>query len=200
MPSRNKHYAEPVTNGSPEMKLSKAQDEAEGCINALAAVRLSETRTNNSTTLSPLSECPECHNRLGNMPGVYSPSLPGGKSSAPPVTMTSPSEKASFAEGVKYDDTKPALAYIPKAALYAEGEAFAYGAKKYEAWNYKNGLAVTRTLSAALRHIVQFLEGEDLDQESGVNHLGCARANLAMALDSLVNHPEFDDRHKGGKK
>jgi hypothetical protein len=103
-------------------------------------------------------------------------------------------------KGTKYDAGKPALAYIPKAALYAEGEAFAYGAKKYGSWNYKNGIHITRTLSASLRHIVQFLGGETIDPESGVNHLGCARANLAMALDTLENHPELDDRFKGDKK
>jgi hypothetical protein len=106
----------------------------------------------------------------------------------------------AIGKGVKHDLGKPPLAYIPKAALEAEGMAFAHGARKYYAWNYKNGLAVTRTLSAAMRHILQFLDGEDTDSESGAHHLGCARANLAMALDTLANHPELDDRHKGGKK
>jgi len=99
-------------------------------------------------------------------------------------------------QGRKDDQSKPVLAYIPKAALWAEGQAFAFGAKKYESWNYKNGIAVVRTISAALRHIFQFLSGEDIDSESGVHHLGCARANIAMALDTLENHPEFDDRYK----
>jgi hypothetical protein len=107
---------------------------------------------------------------------------------------------ANMGIGMKFDSQKPALAYIPKAALYAEGQAFAYGAKKYDAWNYRNGIAVSRTLSAALRHITQFIEGEEIDSESGVHHLGCARANLGMALDTLTNHPEMDDRFKGGKK
>lgn len=101
--------------------------------------------------------------------------------------------------GTKFDTNKPALAYIPKAALYAEGRAFAYGAKKYAAWNYKKGIAITRTLSAAIRHTLQFLDGENMDSESGVNHIGCARANLAMALDTLENHPELDDRYKSIK-
>jgi hypothetical protein len=114
----------------------------------------------------------------------------------------SPEQKAKEALGVKFDDgvDKPPLAYIPKAALWAEGQAFAHGAKKYDPWNYKNGIAVSRTVSAALRHIAQFLEGEDCDQESGAHHLGSARANLAMALDTLANHAELDDRFKGEKK
>lgn len=123
----------------------------------------------------------------------YSLTFTDSKSSAESVTPPKPTEKESL--GLKHDVEKPSLAYIPKAALWAEGEAFKYGAKKYEAWNYRNGIALTRTLSAAIRHIVQFLDGENTDSESGVNHLGCARANLGMALDTLENHPEFDDRY-----
>lgn len=105
----------------------------------------------------------------------------------------------SYLKGLKHDSEKPPLAYIPKAALYAEGDAFAFGAKKYDSWNYKHGIKVSRTLSAAIRHIMQFLDGEDHDQESGAHHLGCSRANLAMALDTLANHPEMDDRFKEKK-
>jgi len=123
-----------------------------------------------------------------------------GQSSVMIVTPSKPQESEKSEKGLKYDQDKPALAYIPKEALYHEGLAFSYGAKKYDAWNYKHGLSVSRALSASLRHIVQFLSGEDTDSESGVHHLGCARANLAMALDTLANHPKFDDRFKGGKK
>jgi hypothetical protein len=113
-------------------------------------------------------------------------------------------------KGLKFDDNKPMLAYIPKVALWEEGKAFSHGAKKYKDWNYKNGLAITRTLSAAIRHIEQFLDGEDYDTDpnckgcikkkclkhSQAHHLGCSRANLGMALDSFFNCSEFDDRYK----
>lgn len=99
-------------------------------------------------------------------------------------------------QGRKFDSDKPPIAFIPTEAIMEEAKAFGHGAKKYEAWNYTNGLAVTRTVSAALRHIFQFLDGENIDAESGASHLGCARAGLAMALDTLKNHPELDDRAK----
>lgn len=119
------------------------------------------------------------------------------KSSAGVVTIGRLQTKES--RGKKHDEEKEPLAYIPLAALKAEGSAFKHGAKKYDAWNYKNGIAVTRTVSAAVRHIYQFLSGENVDAESGAHHLGCARANLAMALDTLENHSNFDDRYKGKK-
>jgi len=98
------------------------------------------------------------------------------------------------ASGIKYDDSKPALQYVPKAAMFAMGEAFAHGAKKYGAFNYRGGLATTRTLAAAVRHIYQFLDGENLDSESGKSHLGHAMASIAMTLDTLEKRPDLDDR------
>lgn len=96
--------------------------------------------------------------------------------------------------GTKYDDSKPSLALIPRVAIEAEGHAFGYGASKYGQWNYREGIEITRLVGAALRHIYAFLDGEDLDPESGYPHLGHARAGLAMALDTLKRKPEMDDR------
>ena len=41
--------------------------------------------------------------------------------------------------------------------------------------------------------------GEDIDTESGNSHLGHAMANLAMAIDTLHNKSQFDDRYKDNK-
>lgn len=102
----------------------------------------------------------------------------------------------SLAAGRKDDSGKPALEYIPKSAMWAMGGAFAYGAKKYGAFNYKGGLKVTRCLAAAVRHIYQYLAGENLDPESGISHLGHAMASLAMAIDMVENDTNLDDRYK----
>lgn len=149
------------------------------------------------TTLSPLSENQDILDGLhGSNEPLYV--MEGSKLCAPSAMEPKPELKMN--KGVKHDNAKPPMAYIPLAALQAEAEAFGFGANKYESWNYKHGLSVTRTLSAAVRHIFQFLSGEDKDVESKVHHLGCARANIAMCLDTLTNHPELDDRFKGGTK
>lgn len=173
------------------------------------------TKINNSTTsvplYSPISDSPHGTNtsqdytfqRLDGQSYVLPATEQRQNKSEPLERKYEPngeSQKIEEPKGLKYDSNKPPLAYIPIAALWAEGEAFAYGAKKYDAWNYKNGIAVTRTLSAAMRHIGQFLEGEDNDKESGAHHLGSARANLAMALHTLANHPNLDDRFKKDSK
>lgn len=99
-------------------------------------------------------------------------------------------------KGKKFDANKPNLALIPKEAMWMMGQAFSYGAKKYGEENHKDGLAIKRQLAAALRHIYQFLDGEDIDPESGLNHLGHALASVAMAAYTLENNKDFDDRYK----
>lgn len=192
-----------ATAGHGEELPPKKPESSEASINAPYVRTESEIATNNSIMYSPLSTPPkDSSDGIASLNAFYRDRR-DGKSSAQSVTLPKREEKESsdknIGKGIKSDQGKPPLAYIPKAALYAEAEAFAFGAKKYDAWNYKNGLAVTRTLSAALRHITQFLSGEDLDSESGVHHLGCARANLAMALDTLENHPKLDDRFTSRK-
>lgn len=98
-------------------------------------------------------------------------------------------------QGKKYDQAKPDMTHIPIEAMYAMGEAFTYGAKKYAADNYREGLLVRRQIAAALRHIYQFLDEGNIDQESGCKHIGSALASLAMAAYTVEKKPEFDDRY-----
>jgi len=97
-------------------------------------------------------------------------------------------------EGKKYDNGKPDLTDIPLEAMWAMGQALTYGQKKYGKSNFRNGMAASRQISAALRHIYQHLSGETFDPESGVRHLGHALASLAMVCYTIENYPEHDDR------
>jgi hypothetical protein len=73
-----------------------------------------------------------------------------------------------------------------------------YGAGKYGRFNFKKGIEHTRLADACLRHLTAYLDGEDLDPESGVSHLGHALASLAMLSYMAANRPDLDDRY--GKK
>jgi hypothetical protein len=55
---------------------------------------------------------------------------------------------------------------------------------------------ITRPIAASLRHTYQFLDGEDIDEETQCIHLGNAMAGLAMAIWLLKNKPECDNRYK----
>lgn len=106
-------------------------------------------------------------------------------------------------EGTKFDKEKSPLAYIPPLAIVEVGFAYWAGAQKYGPFNYMNGLHVTRLASGALRHIFQFLSGEDYDVEifekygRKVAHWACAIANLLMLGEMLMRgRVDLDDRYK----
>lgn len=119
-----------------------------------------------------------------------------GGEGAPPRTMTLPSyytEAMANPEpymqpvnpkktGTKYDANKTDYTLIPTAALEAEARALMFGEKKYGRYNYTAGFETSRLLAAALRHILAYRDGLSVDSESGLHHLGHARACLAMLL------------------
>lgn len=80
--------------------------------------------------------------------------------------------------------------------LTETSKALDFGAKKYGKHNFKGGIEHTRLLAASIRHIYQYLSGEDLDPESGHSHLGHAAAGLNMALWMIKHRPDLDDRYK----
>ena len=109
-------------------------------------------------------------------------------------------------KGVKFDALKPSMISVPKDAMYDMGTAFRYGINKYgDDMNYRHGMSVTRQIDAAIRHLYQFLDGENLDMENGVptsgaSHLGHAMASIAMAVYNFKTYPEMDDRFHVDKK
>lgn len=95
------------------------------------------------------------------------------------------------------DPNKPRLSLIPRSAIWGMAKAFTHGETKYGTFNYKEGIKITYLLDAAMRHITQFLDGENIDQDSQCLHLENAMAGLAMAIDMYYNKSEMDDRYKG---
>ena len=96
----------------------------------------------------------------------------------------------------KLDAEKPRLDLIDYSFLEGLGQVLAFGAKKYEAHNWRKGLDISRLIAAAMRHTGQFNNGQTLDDESCLCHLYHAAANLMMASWMLQNKPELDNRWK----
>ena len=102
---------------------------------------------------------------------------------------------------------KPALHLIPPAALLHEAAAMMDGAFRARPglpdgygpynWREKKVLA-TIYISAVSRHLLAWLDGEELADDSGVHHLGHARASLGILLDAMESGNLVDDRPKAG--
>lgn len=98
------------------------------------------------------------------------------------------------AQAVKFDTTKNPLDLLSPVALEGVGLVLAYGAQKYSAHNWRKGMAWSRLIGAALRHLLAFTRGENLDPESGLPHLDHAACCLMFLSEYQKARLGTDDR------
>jgi hypothetical protein len=98
--------------------------------------------------------------------------------------------------GIKHDQDKAPMSLLSREALEQTAQVLAFGKHKYAAHNWRGGFEWSRPLSAALRHILAFQDGEDKDPESGLSHLAHAMCCIMFLLEFEKTHPELDDRWK----
>lgn len=100
----------------------------------------------------------------------------------------------------KQDDTRAPLAELPWVALTLVAQAIRLGraSNGYAAHAWRaQPIALSRLLSAALRHVAAFLAGVDFDPKTGAHHLACAAFNVLAALElHQTAGAEVDDRWK----
>lgn len=100
----------------------------------------------------------------------------------------------------QYGIVKPPLHLVPPVAVLSEAMVFKLGATKYGPFNWRdNRVSSSVYYSAAMRHLMSWYDGEDIDPESGESHLAHARACLAIVLDGLENGNLNDDRPTEGR-
>lgn len=100
----------------------------------------------------------------------------------------------------KDDKGKPPISLIPRSALLAEARVLAKGKERYGAHNWREGgIAWSRLLDAAMRHIAAFTDGEDFDngpEGSKELHLANARCCLGFLIEYYEKGLGQDDRYK----
>jgi hypothetical protein len=95
---------------------------------------------------------------------------------------------------------KPQMHLIPPPALLEIAKVMELGADKYGAYNWReHSVSATVYISAALRHLASFLDGEDDDPESGACHLAHAAACCMIYLDAMAVCNTLDDRPLQGR-
>lgn len=96
-----------------------------------------------------------------------------------------------------YDDGKPPLANLPPAGMVGVAKVQAYGHKKYKDFNnYRKGMEASRQCSCIIRHVMAYMNGEDLDPESGESHIAHAATRCMFLLQNIHDKVVIDDRYK----
>jgi len=107
-----------------------------------------------------------------------------------------------MADRVKQSDPKEAVGVarapvstVPAPVIAEVGVAMMEGARKYGRHNYRvTGARASVYYDAALRHLMAWWEGEDLDPDSGLPHIAKAIAGLTVLRDCERLGQMVDDR------
>lgn len=103
--------------------------------------------------------------------------------------------KKSPETGLKHDSGKPACDLLSPTAMLATAAVLGVGAKKYAPHNWRKGLAWSRIIGSILRHVYAFMQGEDLDKETGLPHLDHASCELMFLQEFYRTRKDLDDRY-----
>lgn len=98
--------------------------------------------------------------------------------------------------GNKFDFGKLRWDLIPYDSLEEVVKVYTHGAEKYSDHNWRKGMKFSRIYAAMLRHLTAFIRGEDIDKDSGLNHLSQVAWGCLTLLNYMKTKPNMDDRTK----
>ena len=125
---------------------------------------------------------------------------------APPPVTRQVTDYQGTVDGGGYkgsmdDPRKLPIWLVPNALVHGAARALQHGAVRYAPNNWRKGMDYSEVYSALQRHLLAWNEDEDIDPDSGLNHLDHAAACLGF-LSEYVARPEyarFDNRLKRQK-
>lgn len=112
-----------------------------------------------------------------------------------PEPVVSPPLKGG---GLRLNEGKPQIELVPPSAILALAEVLTVGAKKYKLRNWELGMNHSICYASAMRHLLKYWSGEDLDEETGKLHLAHVLTNIAFLVEYQKTCPELDDRPSRG--
>lgn len=98
--------------------------------------------------------------------------------------------------GAKDDYGKDRWCLAPYDAIAHVVKRWTIGAVKYEDRNWERGMKWSRCFDALMRHLTAWWQGEDIDVETGQNHLTAVAWNALVLLTFSIRGIGEDDRPK----
>lgn len=91
--------------------------------------------------------------------------------------------------------TKAPMELLPPVALIETAWVHGLGAAKYGRYNWRdNNVNASTYVSAIMRHLMAWQQGEDIDPESGRSHLAHIAAGCNILMDAKQRGTLVDDR------
>ena len=97
-------------------------------------------------------------------------------------------------KGVKFDNGKTRYDLLPPEGVDAVAVILTFGAQKYAARNWEQGMDWSRPFGATLRHLFAWWGGEKTDPDTGKSHLWHAATNIFFLICYEARKVGTDDR------
>ena len=95
---------------------------------------------------------------------------------------------------------KPRLSLCSPAGMVYESLAMGDGSVKYGSFNFRHKkVQALIYVDACMRHLLSWVDREENAKDSGLPHLGHAKACLGILIDALETGNLIDDRPAPGK-
>jgi len=99
-------------------------------------------------------------------------------------------------EAMRFNNSKLQWSLVDYKSLEPMVRVLEFGAKKYAPDNWKKGLDTLKICESLLRHIYAFMDGEDIDPESGESHIGHMMCNTLFLSYTVDKKPDFDKNRR----
>jgi len=97
-------------------------------------------------------------------------------------------------KGLRFNQGKRKWSYVNFKSLEPMVEVLEFGAKKYAPFNWQKGLKKDEILESMLRHVVAMIDGETVDKESGISHIGHVMCNAMFYSYFEQNKEDFHQK------
>lgn len=98
--------------------------------------------------------------------------------------------------GKRFNAGKPQWSQLDMKSFEGACQVMMFGEAKYGRDNWRKGHPVRDLCDSLMRHLVAFMDGEDIDSESGLHHMDHAISNAMFIKYNLRENPQLDDRYK----
>ena len=100
---------------------------------------------------------------------------------------------ADSPQALRYNQGKVEWSLVDFKSLEPMVRVLEYGCRKYARNNWRKGMPATQIIESMLRHTFKLLEGELVDPESGIEHIGHIQCNALFLAYVLREKEEFND-------
>jgi hypothetical protein len=96
-------------------------------------------------------------------------------------------------QALRYNQGKVQWSLVDYKSIEPMVRVLEYGCFKYSKDNWKKGMPASQIIESMLRHTFKLLEGELVDPESGIEHVGHIQCNAMFLAYVLREKPEYND-------